>query len=93
MSFDDALFAIYGYHMSEQTKTTVYLRTRDYRLLKAIARQQERPAAELVREAVAEYTSRKGRRAKPRSLGVGRSGRHDLSERAEELLARMGRRR
>ena len=80
--------------MSEETtKTTVYLLEADYRRLKAIARRENRTAAELVREAVGEYTARRGRGRKPRSLGVGRSGRGDLSERAEELLTGMGRRR
>jgi predicted transcriptional regulator len=41
--------------MSESTKTTVYLDADDYRCLKALARAQGGSAAELVREAVAEY--------------------------------------
>ena len=85
---------IYGNHMSGQVaKTTVYLDAADYRRLKALARAQDRPAAELVREAVAEYTARRAPRRLPRSLGAGRSRRGDLGERAEELLAGMGRRR
>ena len=79
--------------MPESAKTTVYLAAGDYRRLKALAAAQGRAAAELVREAVAEYTARHGPRAKPRSLGVGRSGRGDLSERAEELLTGLGRER
>jgi len=75
------------------TKTTVYLPEGDYRRLKSIARERKRTAAQLVREAVAEYALKHGRKAKPRSLGAGRSGRGDLSERAEELLAGLGRRR
>lgn len=77
--------------MSEVTKTTVYLRRDDYRRLQAIAREQERSAADLIREAVADYAAKHGRKGPPRSLGTGRSGRGDLSERAEELLAGMGR--
>lgn len=73
------------------TKTTVYLDSADYRRLKAIARTQGRTPAALVRDAVAEYARRHGRRKIPRSLGAGRSGRGDLSERAEELLEGMGR--
>ena len=60
--------------------------------LKAIAQEQKRPTAELVRDAIAEYARRHGRRGKPRSVGVARSDRGDLSERAEELLAGIGRR-
>lgn len=72
-------------------KTTLYLPEDDYRRLKALARREGRAAAELVREAVSEYTRKRIRRAGPKSLGVARSGRDDLSERAEELLAGMGR--
>lgn len=72
-------------------KTTLYLREEDYRRLKAIARDQKRSAAEVIREALAEYASTHGtKRSRPRSLGAGRSGRGDLSERAEDLLSGMG---
>lgn len=77
--------------MADLAKTTVYLRRRDYRRLQAIARAQGRPAAELIRDAVAEYADRHGRSDPPRSLGAGRSGRGDLSEQAERLLEGMGR--
>ena len=78
--------------MSSLTKTTLYLPEGDYRRLKALALREGRPAAELVREAVAEYARRRGGARLPRSLGTGRSGRGDISERAEELLEGMGRR-
>ena len=84
------LLAIYGYHMSESTKTTVYLDSADYRQLKAIARAKGKSAAELVREAVAQYAHRHHGAPTPASIGVGRSGRRDLSERAEDLLAGIG---
>lgn len=84
--------AIYGYHMSDLSKTTLYLPEADYQRLKVLARRQRRPAAELVREAVAEYARRHGGRRRPASLGAGKSGRGDLSERAESLLRGMGRR-
>ncbi len=64
----------------------------DYRRLKALALREGRPAAELVREAVTEYARRRGAARLPRSLGTGRSGRGDVSERAEELLGGLGRR-
>jgi predicted transcriptional regulator len=72
------------------TKTTVYLSAGDYRRLKALARATNRSAAELVREAVAEYARRHARRVRPKSLGAGRSGRGDVAERAEELLRGLG---
>jgi len=77
--------------MSAWTRTTVYLDAADYRRLKALARAEGRTTAELVREAVAEYTRRKAGGDMPSSIAAGRSGWGDLSERAEELLAGMGR--
>ncbi len=74
----------------DKTKTTIYLNPVDYRTLKALARAQGRTTAALVREAVAEYARRHSVPARPASLGAGRSGRSDLSERSEELLAGMG---
>lgn len=76
--------------MSSLVKTTVYLTEREYDRLKELARKQNRPTAELVREAVAEY-ARRQEDCQPKSLGLGRSGRGDISERAEELLDGMGR--
>jgi len=75
------------------TKTTVYLPAAEYARLQALARGQKRSAAYLVREAVVQYVLRNGKPSRPRSLGVGRSGRSDLSEKAEQLLAGLGRRR
>ncbi|MGH8247404.1 MAG: CopG family transcriptional regulator [Gammaproteobacteria bacterium] len=71
-------------------KTTVYMDEATYRRLKQIARQRRRPPAEMVREAVAEYAARHSRRRKPRSIGAFRSGRRDLGQRAESLLAGLG---
>ena len=71
-------------------KTTVYLDADDYQRLKGIARAEGRTAAELVREAVAEYAHRHRDHLQPRSLGTGRSGRGDLAERAEDLLGGIG---
>jgi predicted transcriptional regulator len=72
-------------------KTTVYLDPADYRALKRIAARTRRPPAELVREAVAEYAARHQPKRMAKSVGAFASGRHDLSERAEELLTGMGR--
>jgi len=77
--------------MVESTKTTVYLHAADYGRLKALARQQQRPAAELIREAVCEYVRRHTEVARPKSVGSGRSGAGDLGERAEERLRDFGR--
>lgn len=77
--------------MPRVQKTTVYLEEADYRRLKAIGRELGRAPAALVREAVSEFTRSYGRRKRVRSLGIGRSGRGDLSERAEELLSGLPR--
>ena len=77
--------------MTDSTKTTVYLDAADYRRLKALAKAQGRTAAELVREAVAVYARTQSPPVMPASIAAGRSGRNDLSERAEALLEGMGR--
>ena len=77
--------------MDEHEKTTVYLDASDYRRLKNLARTRGVKAAEMVREAVAEYVVRHAPRRTPQSLGRFSSGRDDLGERAEDLLDGMGR--
>lgn len=79
--------------MARPLKTTVYLDADDYERIKEIARAEKRAPAELVRAAVAEYAAKRRPRRTPASVGIGRSGRGDVSERAEELLAGMGRRK
>jgi hypothetical protein len=79
--------------MSERLKTTVYLDADAYRDLKRLARARGCAPAELVREAVAAYAAAHAPRRAPRSVGAFASGRADLAERAEELLAGMGRTR
>ena len=74
-------------------KTTVYLDATDYRRLKAIARAKGRTPAELGREAVSRYAAEEGARRRPRSVGAGRSRTGDIGERAEELLAGIGKAR
>ena len=71
-------------------KTTVYLDSRDYRKLKGIAQAEGRSAADLIREAVAEYARRQTKHVQPRSIGSARSRRGDLAERDEELLDGFG---
>jgi predicted transcriptional regulator len=77
--------------MAGALKTTVYLDAKDYERLKEIARADGRAPAEVVREAVAEYAQRHRPQRRPKSIGIGHSGRGDVSERAEELLAGFGR--
>ena len=71
-------------------KTTVYLNAADYRKLKSLAADEGRSAAELVREAVAEYTARATELPWPRSIGIMDSGIPDLAERYEEMMDGFG---
>jgi predicted transcriptional regulator len=72
------------------TRTTVYLDATEYRRIKEIARRRGRTPAALIREAVQAYTDRHAPRPRPKSIGIGRSGRGDVAERADELLAGFG---
>lgn len=87
---DGSYDAIYVSHMGDIMRTTVYLNTADYRRLKVLAEAEGRSAADLVREAVAEYAARRTAPERPRSLASFRSGRGDLSERTDELLEGFG---
>ena len=78
--------------MARPVKTTVYLDEQDYRRLKSIARARGKAPAALLRQAVAEFAEKYGKKRTFRSLGSGRSGRDDLSERSEDLLKGMRRR-
>ena len=71
-------------------KTTLYLDSDDYRRLKRVAYRRRVAPAVLVREAIAEYVARHDTVRAARSVGAARSGRGDLAERAEELLAGFG---
>ena len=70
---------------------SVYFDDEEYRRLKAIARERNVAPAQVLREAVAEYTARHAPARRPSSIGRFRSGRPDLSERAERLLKGFGR--
>ena len=61
-----------------------------YRRLKLIARRRQRPPAEMIREAVAEFTARHAPRRRPRSIGAFKSGRPDLGTRADDFLDGFG---
>ncbi len=69
-------------------RTTVFLEEDLQRELGALAKQQARPAAALVREAIGQYVASR-KTSNPRVLtfvGVGASGRSDTAETHEELL-------
>ncbi len=66
-------------------KTTVYLEPETALALQHLANQEGRSQAELIREALQLYT-RRVHRPKLKGVGKYRSGRSDISVRAEELL-------
>jgi metal-responsive CopG/Arc/MetJ family transcriptional regulator len=68
------------------TKTTLYLEDSMMLSLKELARAQGRKQSALIREALQKYLDRH-ERPEPKGIGAYRSGRQDVSERAEELLA------
>ena len=72
---------------SERIKTTVYLDAEVYHRLKVLGRSRAMSPAALLREAVAAYTTTRGARRLPRSIGAGASGTSDLASRVDEVLA------
>jgi predicted transcriptional regulator len=82
--------AIYGSHMADLMKTTVYLEAADYRRLQALAQTEGRTAADLIREAVADYAQRRAGARRPRTIGMADSGLTDLAQRDEEYLEGFG---
>jgi hypothetical protein len=73
-------------------KTTVYFDEETALSLRQLAHAQGRSQAELVRDAVMQYV-RQASRPAPKGIGAYRSGRSDISERAEELLKAATRQR
>lgn len=71
-------------------KTTLYLEEETAAALKRIARSQGRSQSEVIREALARYARGEPPPA-PQGVGRYRSGRRDVSARAEEILRRRAR--
>jgi predicted transcriptional regulator len=69
------------------TKTTVYLDADLAVTLRQLATSEGRAQAELIREALAEYTRRRKRPAIP-GIGEFDSGHTDTSQKAERILRR-----
>jgi hypothetical protein len=70
-------------------RTTLYLGRDLEVLLKMEMLRQQRPMAEIVREAVMAYVTREPRQAPP-GAGAFSSGRTDTAERVDEALAETG---
>ena len=68
-------------------RTTVFADDEVLGALQAIARRRGVTLSEVTREALATYVARSGRKRKPLTLAaIGRSGRKDVAERAEEFF-------
>lgn len=70
-------------------RTTVTLPPALAKRLRAEARGTGRSVSSIVREALEAHFRRKKAPRLPSSTGVGASGRHDISERVEELVAEL----
>lgn len=68
-------------------RTTIFLDDELEREVKAQAEREGRPMAGLVREALAAYLVEHRQGGVPSFAGAGRSGRSDVAERHEEILA------
>lgn len=78
--------------MKESERTTITLPRQLARTLRMEAQRSGRSVSALVRDAVRAYLEGREPPPLPSLTGAGRSGRQDVSERAEELLARGVRR-
>jgi metal-responsive CopG/Arc/MetJ family transcriptional regulator len=70
-------------------RTTVFVDEDVLRKLREVAKREKCTVAEVTRKALQEYISRRrSKRSRLSLIGVGRSGRKDVAERAEELLGK-----
>lgn len=68
-------------------RTTIFVEQSLLASLRALAEKEHRSLSAVIRAALEEYISqRQPARPLPSFLGLGRSGRKDIAERAEELL-------
>ena len=79
-------------NVTNMTKTTVYIEPDVAQALRQLSAAQRRPQAEMIREALANYTRQAPR---PALTGIGKykSGRSDISERTDDLLKTAARKR
>ena len=66
-------------------KTTLYLEEETVHVLEELASEEGRSQGDVIRAALLSYRSQQARPA-PKGIGKYRSGRSDVSEKAEELL-------
>ena len=74
-------------------RTTVYLDDEIALAIRQLAETQKCSQAEIIRDALRKYIKQTSRRGRPALSGVGayRSGRSDVSEKAEDLLRKAAR--
>jgi len=74
-------------------RTTIYLDDEIALAIRQLAETQKRSQAEIIRDALRKYIKQTKRQGRPTLSGVGayRSGRSDVSEKAEELLRKAAR--
>ncbi len=75
-------------------RTTIYLDEDVALAIRQLAAREQRSQAEVIREALRRYVKQAGKRRKPLKppgIGAYRSGRHDVSQRAEEFLRKAAR--
>ncbi len=77
-------------------RTTIYLDEEVALAIRQLADREQRSQAEIIREALRRYLKQASKRRKPfepSGVGAYRSGRHDVSQRAEELLRQAARKK
>jgi hypothetical protein len=67
-------------------RTTIFADESLLEALQNLARRERRSLSAVVRAALEEYVGKRQPAHLPSFLGIGRSGRKDIAERAEELL-------
>lgn len=65
--------------------TTIYLPEETEANLQELANQTGKSIPEIIQELIADYLTKKNQKL-PKSIGMGASGRADLSKKAEQLL-------
>ena len=70
-------------------RTTIFADDALIKEFKDLSKEENRSVAEMVREAMEQYVRQRRQKKKKLSfIGIGASGRHDVSEKHEELLWR-----
>ncbi|MGI6208066.1 MAG: CopG family transcriptional regulator [Anaerolineae bacterium] len=69
-------------------RTTVMLPEEDWLELKKLAQRQGRSPSEMIREAVAAYVTEAAEEQRTSFVGLGTSGRSDVSRQPDELLGK-----